>query len=54
LLSENGLNHGGTSFDLFIQIEIGIGIEFNARWILKNYFLVFLLLAPDAGAGVTE
>jgi len=35
LLSQNGFNHGGTSFDLFIQIEIAIGIEieFSARWI---------------------
>ncbi|MFZ5562599.1 MAG: hypothetical protein ACOZBW_00995 [Thermodesulfobacteriota bacterium] len=33
LLPKNGSNHYGTSFDLFIQIEIGIGIEieFNVR-----------------------
>jgi len=33
LLSQNGFNHGGTFFDLFIEIAIGIGIEieFNVR-----------------------
>ncbi|MFZ5562703.1 MAG: hypothetical protein ACOZBW_01520, partial [Thermodesulfobacteriota bacterium] len=27
LLSKNGFNHGGTSFDLFIQIEIADMVE---------------------------
>ncbi|MFZ5565204.1 MAG: hypothetical protein ACOZBW_14260, partial [Thermodesulfobacteriota bacterium] len=39
-MSKNGFHHGGKSVDLFIQIEIAIGIEieFNARWILKKLF----------------
>ncbi|MFZ5564192.1 MAG: hypothetical protein ACOZBW_09060 [Thermodesulfobacteriota bacterium] len=31
LLSKNGFNHGGTSSDLFIQIEIAIGIGIEKR-----------------------
>ncbi|MFZ5563075.1 MAG: hypothetical protein ACOZBW_03430 [Thermodesulfobacteriota bacterium] len=43
-MSKNGFNHGGTFFDLFVQIEIGIGseIELNVRRVFKKYFFSFL------------
>jgi len=43
LLSKNGFNHGITSFVLFIQIEIGIGIAIG----IKKLF--FRLPSPRPG-----